>query len=111
MGAGQTVGPRGHSHEQWEARRRFGAGDDTIPVHVLQRRLWWLWAEWAVGASVETGKPVRGCSVTRGDGCLDEAPSEGRAYGIHSKPVLILSSATPGSRPFQYSLIQSFSKH
>lgn len=67
------AGPRGHSHEQWEAIRRFGAGDDTIPVHILQRRLWRLWAEWAAGASVETGKPVRACSVTRGDGCLDEA--------------------------------------
>lgn len=38
-----------------------------------------------------------------GDGRTDRTPSEGRAYGNPS-------SATPGSRPFQYSLIQSFSK-
>lgn len=31
------------------------ARDDTILLHILLRRLWWLWAEWATGASAETG--------------------------------------------------------
>lgn len=41
----------------------FRHGSDTIPVHTLQSWLWQLLAEWAIGANVETGKPVRSCSV------------------------------------------------
>lgn len=47
----------------------FRHGSDTIPVHTLQSWLWQLLAEWAIGPNVETGKPVRSCSVAwaRGD--------------------------------------------
>lgn len=41
----EWAGPTGHGHELWEAVRRFLAGDDTIPVHILQSWLWQLGAE------------------------------------------------------------------
>lgn len=126
VGGPGHAGPGGHSREPWEARRRFQAGSDSIPLHFLQIDFGGCGQNGLEGR-MWSREAVRSCSVAqaRGDGGLDEprlvkmrntsrprTPFEGRTSGIHSKPILSIDHIPRlVLGPLLFLLIQSFNKH